>query len=40
MINQKENRQVRMNVWLLKLLSRDMKIETKNKDQTRNNHKK
>ena len=34
MINQKENRQVRMNVWLLKLLSRDMKIETK-KDQNK-----
>ena len=38
MINQKESKQARMDSWLLKLLSRDMK--TKNKDQPTNNHKK
>ena len=40
MINQKESKQVRMDSWLLKLLSGDMKTKTKNKDQTKNNHKK
>ena len=29
-----------MDSWLLKLLSRDMKTNTKRKDQTRKNHKK
>ena len=36
MIHQKENKYVRMDSWLLKLLSRDKK----NKDQPTNNHKK
>ena len=36
MINSKENKQVRMDSWLLKLLSRDIK----NKDQPTKNHKK
>ena len=40
MISQKESKQVRMDSWLLKLLSRDMKPKTKNKDQPTNNHKK
>ena len=40
MINQKKSKQVRMDSWLLKLLSRDMKTKTKNKDQATNNHKK
>ena len=40
MINQKESKQVRMDSCLLKLLSRDMKTKTKNKDQPTNNHKK
>ena len=40
MINQKESKQVRMDSWLLKLLSRDMKTKTKNKDQPTNSHKK
>ena len=40
MINQKENKQVKMDSWLLKLLSRDMKTKTKNKDQSIKNHKK
>ena len=40
MINKKESRQVRIDSWLLKLLSRDMKIKTKNKDQPTNNFKK
>ena len=40
MINQEESKQVRMESWLLKLLSRDMKTKTKNKDQPTNNHKK
>ena len=40
MIIQKESKQVRMDSWLLKLLSRDMKTKTKNKDQPTNNHKK
>ena len=29
-----------MDLWLLKLLSRDMKTKPKNKDQPTNNHKK
>ena len=40
MINQKESKQVRMDSWLLKLLSRDMKTKTKSKDQPTVNHKK
>ena len=40
MIGQKESRQVSMDSWLLKLLSRDMKIKTKNKDQPTKNYKK
>ena len=40
MINQKKSKQVRMDSWLLKLLSTDMKTKTKTKDQPTNNHKK
>ena len=40
MIIQKESKQVSMDSLLLKLLSRDMKTKTKNKDQPTNNHKK
>ena len=40
MISQKESKQVCMDSWLLKLLPRDMKTKTKNKDQPINNHKK
>ena len=40
MISQKDIKQVTMDSWLLKLLSRDMKTKTKNKDQPTNNHKK
>ena len=40
MINQKESKQVSVDSWLLKLLSRDMRTKTKNKDQPTNNHKK
>ena len=40
MISQKDSKQVSMDSWFLKLLSRDMKTETKNKDQPTNNHKK
>ena len=40
MINQTESNQVRMDSWLLKRLSRDMKTKTKNKDQATNNRKK
>ena len=39
MINKKESKQVRMDSCLLKLLSRDMKTKTKNKDQPTNNQK-
>ena len=39
MFNQKGGGKVRMGFWLLKLLSRDMKIKTKNKDQPISNHK-
>ena len=38
MISQKDSKQVSMDSWLLKLLSRDMKTKTKNKDQPTNNH--
>ena len=31
MINQKESKQVRMSLWLLKLPSRNLKTKTKNK---------
>ena len=40
MINQKESKQVRMDSWLLKVLSRDMKTKAENKEQQTNNHKK
>ena len=40
MINQKESKQVRMDSWLLKLLSRDIETKTKNKDEPTNNCKK
>ena len=40
MISQKESKQVSMDSWLLKLLSRDVKTKAKNKDQPANNHKK
>ena len=39
MISQKDSKQVSMDSWLLKLLSRDMKTKTKSKDQPTNNHK-
>ena len=39
MISQKESKQVSMNSWLLRLLLRDMKTKTKDKDQPTNNHK-
>ena len=39
MISQKENKKVRMDLWLLKLLSRDMETKTIIKDQPTNNHK-
>ena len=39
MINQKEIKQVRMDSWLLKVLSRDMKTNRKNKGQPTNNYK-
>ena len=38
MISQKDSKQVSMDSWLLKLMSRDMKTKTKNKDQPANNH--
>ena len=37
MIKQKETKKVRIDSWLLKLLPRDMKTKTKNKDQPTNN---
>ena len=40
MISQKDSKQVSMDSWLLKQLSREMKTKTKNKDQPTNNHKK
>ena len=40
MINQREGKNVRLGSWLLKLLSRDMKTKTQNKDQLKNNHEK
>ena len=33
MINLKESKQIRMDSWLLKLLSKDMKTKTKSIDQ-------
>ena len=39
MINQKESKQVRIDSWLLKLLSRDMKTKARHKDQLTNNQK-
>ena len=39
MISQKDSKQVSMDSWFLKLLSRDMKTKTENKDQPTNNHK-
>ena len=39
MINQKESKQARIDSWLLKLLSRDMKTKTKNKKQKTKNKK-
>ena len=38
MNNEKESKQVSMDSWLLKLLPRDMKTKTKNKDQPTENH--
>ena len=38
MVNQKESKQVRMNFWLFKLLSGDIKTKAKNKNQPKNNH--
>ena len=43
MINQKESKHVRMDSWLLELLSKDKKKtkkSKKNKDQPTNNHEK
>ena len=40
MMNQKESKHVRIDSWLLKLMSRDMKTKTKNKDRQANNYKK
>ena len=40
MINQKESKQVRMESWLVELLSRDMKTKAKNKDQPTRSYKK
>ena len=40
MINYKESKQVGMGSWLLKLLSRDMKTKTKDKDKPIKNYKK
>ena len=40
MINKKKSKQVSMDSWLLKLVSRDVKTKTKNKDQSTNNNKK
>ena len=40
MISQKDSKQVSMDSWLVKLLSRDMETKTKNKDQSTNNNKK
>ena len=40
MSSQRDSKQVSMDSCLLKLLSRDMKTKTKNKNQATNNHKK
>ena len=37
MLNQNKSKQVKMDYWLLKLLSKDMKTKTKNKDQPTKN---
>ena len=39
MTNQKESKTLKINSWLIKLLSRDMKTNTKNKDQPTNKYK-
>ena len=39
MDNQKKSKDVSISFWLLKLLSRDIKTKTENKDQQTNNHK-
>ena len=39
MISNKESKQVSMDCWLLKLLSRYIETKTKNKDQRTSNHK-
>ena len=36
MTNQKESKTLKINSWLIKLLSTDMKTNTKNKDQPTN----
>ena len=40
MTNQKECKEIRMESWQLKLLSRGIQIKTKSKDQATKNHKK
>ena len=40
MIGQKESNKVRMCSWFLKLLSRDIKTKTRNKNQPTKNYKK
>ena len=40
MINQKKSEKFRMGFRMIKILSRDMKTKTKNKDHPTNNHKK
>ena len=40
MINHKESKEVRIDSWLLKLLSTDMKSKIKTNCQPTNNHKK
>ena len=39
MTNQKESKALKISSWLIKLLSRDMKTNTKNKDQPTNKYK-
>ena len=39
MTNQEESKTLKINSWLIKLLSRDMKTNTKNKDQPTNKYK-
>ena len=38
MINQKESKKIRTDSWLFKLLSRDVKTKTKNKNQPTKSH--